>query len=57
MQIQLREGVSLRRAETALSGATHETARRENRPGRKRMAKSVTEEAGRRDLFGREAEK
>jgi hypothetical protein len=57
MQIQLREGVSLRCAETVLSGATHDTARPENWLRGKSIARAVVEEGARRDLFGSETEK
>jgi hypothetical protein len=57
MQIQLREGVSLRCAETVLSGATHDTARPENWLGGKSIGKVVVEGAAREDLFGSETEK
>ena len=56
MQIQLREGVSLRCAETVLSGATHDAARPESCLGGKSMAQAVVEGAGRKDLFGRRTE-
>ena len=39
MQIQLREGVSLRCAETVLSGATHDAARPESYLGGKSIAR------------------
>ena len=57
MQIQLREGVSLRCAETVLSGATHDTARPENWLRGKSISQAVVEEGGRKDLFGSETEK
>ena len=57
MQIQLREGVSLRCAETVLSGATHDTARPENWLGGEHIAPAVVEEGARKDLFGSETEK
>jgi hypothetical protein len=57
MQIQLREGVSLRCAETVRSGATHDTAGAENGLGGKRVAQVVVEEGARKDLFGSETEK
>jgi hypothetical protein len=57
MQIQLREGVSLRRAETVLSGATHDTTRPENWLSGKSVAQAVVEEEARKDLFGSETEK
>jgi hypothetical protein len=57
MQIQLREGVSLRCAETVLSGATHDTARAENWLGGKNIAQGVVEEGAKKDLFGSETEK
>ena len=57
MQIQLREGVSLRCAETALSGATHDTAGPESWLGGKSIAQAVFEEGGNKDLSGRETEK
>jgi hypothetical protein len=57
MQIQLREGVSLRCAEAALSGVSHNTARPENWLGRKSIAQAVVEEGARKDLFGSETEK
>jgi hypothetical protein len=57
MQIQLREGVSLRCAEAVLSGATHDTARPENWLGGKSIAQVVVEEGTRKDLFGSETEK
>ena len=57
MQIQWREGVSLRCAETVLSGATHDTARPENWLGGKSIAQAVVEEGARKDLFGSETEK
>ena len=57
MQIQLREGVSLRCAETVLSGATHDTARPENWLGGENIAPAVVEEGARKDLFGSETEK
>jgi hypothetical protein len=57
MQIQWREGVSLRCAETVLSGRTHDTADPEDRLGRESIAKSVVEEGAKKDLFGSETEK
>ena len=57
MQIQLREGVSLRCAETVLSGATHDTTRPKNWLGGKSIAQAVVEEGRRKDLFGSETEK
>ena len=57
MQIQLREGVSLRCAETVLSGGTHDTARSENWLAGKSIAQAVVEEGARKDLFGSETEK
>ena len=57
MQIQLREGVSLRCAETVLSGATHDTARPENWLGGKSISQAVVGEGGRKGLFGSETEK
>jgi hypothetical protein len=57
MQIQLREGVSLRCAETVLEGATHDTARPENGLRGKSIAQAVVEEGGRKDLFGSETQK
>jgi hypothetical protein len=57
MQIQLREGVSLRCAETVLSGATHDTARPENWLGGESIGKAVVEGAAREDLFGSVTEK
>jgi hypothetical protein len=57
MQIELREGVSLRCAETVLSCATHDTARPENWLGGKSIAKSVVEEGAKKDLFGSDTEK
>jgi hypothetical protein len=57
MQIQLREGVSLRCAETVLSGATHDTVRPENWLGGKSIAQAVVEEGAKKDLFGSETEK
>ena len=56
-QIQLREGVSLRRAETVRSGGTHDTARSENWLAGKSIAQAVVEEGARKDLFGNETEK
>ena len=50
MQIQRREGVSLRCAETVLSAATHDTARPENWLGGKSIAQAVVEEGARKDL-------
>ena len=57
MQIQLREGVSLRCAETVLSGATHDTARSENWLAGKSIAQAVVEGGAKKDLFGSETEK
>jgi hypothetical protein len=57
MQIQLREGVSLRCAETVLWGATHDTARPENWLGGRSIAQAVIEEGAKKDLFGSETEK
>jgi hypothetical protein len=57
MQIPLREGVSLRCAETVLSGATHDTAHRESCLGGKSIAEAVVEEVAKKDLFGSETEK
>ena len=57
MQFQLREGVSLRCAETVLSGATHDTARPENWLGGKSIGKVVVEGVAREDLFGGATEK
>ena len=57
MQIQLREGVSLRRAKTGLSGATHDTTRPENWPEGKSIAQAVVEEGAKKNLFGSETEK
>ena len=57
MQIQLREGVSLTRAKTGLSGATHDTTRPENWPGGKSIAQAVVEEGAKKNLFGSETEK
>jgi hypothetical protein len=57
MQIQLREEVSFRCAETVRSGAPHDTARPENWLGGKSIAQAVVEEGGRKDLFGGETEK
>ncbi len=57
MQIQLREGVSLTRAKTGLSGATHDTTRPENWRGGKSIAQAVVEEDAKKDLFGSETEK
>ena len=57
MQIQWREGVSLRCAETVLSGATHDTARPENWLGGQSIAQAVVEEGAKKDLFGSETEK
>jgi hypothetical protein len=57
MQIQWREGVSLRCAETVLWGATHDTARPKNWLGGKSIAPAVVEEGARKDLFGSETEK
>jgi hypothetical protein len=60
MQIQWREGVSLRCAETVLEGATHDTARPENWLRGKNIAQVVeeaVEEGARRDLFGSETGK
>jgi hypothetical protein len=57
MQIQLREGVSLRCAETVRSGATHHTTRPENWLGGKSIAQAVVEKGARKDLFGSETEK
>ena len=51
MQIQLREGVSLRYVETVLAGATHDTARPENWLGGNSIGKVVVEGAAREDLF------
>ena len=47
----------LRCAETVLRGTTHDTVRAEIGYERKSIAKTVVEEAGRRDRFGGEAEK
>ncbi len=57
MQIQLREGVSLRCGETVLSDATHDAARPESCLGGKSIAQAVVEEGGKKDLFGSETEK
>jgi hypothetical protein len=57
MQIQLREMVSLRCAESVRSGATHDTARPKNWLGGKSIARAVVEEGGKKDLFGSETEK
>jgi hypothetical protein len=57
MQIQLKERVSLRCAETVLSGATHNTARSENWLSGKSIAQAVVEEGARKDLFGSETGK
>jgi hypothetical protein len=57
MQIQLREGVSLTRAKTGLSGATHDTTRPENWLGGKSIAQAVVEEGAKKNLFGSETEK
>jgi hypothetical protein len=57
MQIQLREGVSLRCAESVLSGATHDTARPENWLGGESIGKAVVEEGAKKDLFGSKTEK
>jgi len=57
MQIQLREGVSLRCTETVRSGATHHKARPENWLGRKSIAQAVVEEGAKKDRFGSETEK
>ena len=57
MQIQLREGVSLRRAKTGLSGATHDTTRPENWLAGKSIAQAVVEEGAKKNLFGSETEK
>jgi hypothetical protein len=56
MQIQLEGGVSLRCAETVLSGATHETTRTENRLGGKSIAQAVVEESAKKEMFGSETE-
>jgi hypothetical protein len=56
MQIQLREGVSLRCAETVLSGATHDTAGPENWLGGKSIAQTVVEEGATKDLCRSETE-
>jgi len=57
MQIQLREGVSLRYAEAVLSGVSHNTAHPEKWLERKSIAQAVVEAAARKDLFGSETEK
>ena len=57
MQIQLREGVSLTRAKTGLSGATHDTTRPENWQGGKSIAQAVVEEGAKKNLFDSETEK
>jgi hypothetical protein len=57
MQIQLREGVSVRCAEAVLSGVTHNTAGPENWLGKKSIAQTVVEAAARKDLFGNAAER
>ena len=57
MQIQWREEVRLRCAETVLSGATHDTADPEDRLGRESIAKSVVEKGARKNLFGSETER
>jgi hypothetical protein len=57
MQIQWREGVSLRCAETVLSGATHDTARPESWLRGKSIAQAVVEDGARKDLLGSETEK
>jgi hypothetical protein len=44
--------VSLRCAETVLSGATHDTTRPENWLGGKSIGEAVVEAAARKDLFG-----
>jgi hypothetical protein len=53
----LREGVSLRCAETVVSGRTHDTADPEDRLGREGIAQAVVEEGAKRDLFDSETEK
>jgi hypothetical protein len=45
--------MSLRCAETVLSGATQDAARPESYLGGKSTAQAVEEGAGRKDLFGR----
>ena len=57
MQIQLREGVSLRYAEAVLSGVSHNTAHPEKWLERKSIAQAVVEAAARKDLFGSETER
>jgi hypothetical protein len=57
MQIQLREGVSLRCAEAVLQSRTHNTACGENWLGGKSIGEAVVEAAARKDLFGNAAER
>ena len=51
MQIQWWEGAALSRAETVLQGTTQDTVRAEIGLRRKSIAKTVVEEARRRDWF------
>jgi hypothetical protein len=57
MQIQLREGVSLRCAEAVLRSTTHNAACGENWLGGKSIGEAVAEAAARKDLFGNAAER
>jgi hypothetical protein len=57
MQIQSWEGAALSRAETVLQGTTQDTVRAEIGYGEKSIAKTVVEEAGRRDRFDGEAQR
>ena len=57
MQIQLKEGAALGRGETVLQGTTHDTVHAENWLRRKSIARTVVEEAGRRDRLKDKAQR
>jgi hypothetical protein len=57
MQIQWCEGAVLSRAETVLQGTAHDAVRTEIEYGKKSIAKTVVQEAGRRDRFDGEAQR
>ena len=57
MQIQLREGVSLRCAEAVLQSRSHNTACGENWLAGKSIGEAVVEAAAKKDLFGNAAER
>ena len=57
MQIQLREGVSLRCAEAVLQSRSHNTACEGNWLGGKSIDEAVVEAAARKHLFGTAAER